>query len=74
MTTISSTTTATVPALPKYNVVLETSENLDWADLATLDLSKFDQPGGKEALARELSTANEKIGMNHTATKERRNN
>lgn len=36
---------------------------VDWADLATLDLSTFDQPGGKDKLARELANAVEKIGQ-----------
>ncbi|KAK7737216.1 hypothetical protein SLS63_003007 [Diaporthe eres] len=38
-----ATTTETV-TLP-YVQAPETSADLDWADLATLDLSKFDQPG-----------------------------
>lgn len=58
---MSTTTTETI-ALP-YIQVPETSECLDWADLATLDLSKFDQPGGKEELAAEFLKANEEIGM-----------
>lgn len=28
-----------------------------WAELVTLDLSKFDQPGGKQALATQLKDA-----------------
>ena len=36
---------------------------VDWADLATLDLSKFDQPGGKSVLAKQLFEAIQKIGM-----------
>ena len=36
---------------------------MDWADLATLDLSLFDSPGGKEILAQQLSNAIEKIGF-----------
>lgn len=35
---------------------------VDWADLATLDLSTFDTPGGKERLAKQLFDAIEKIG------------
>ena len=35
---------------------------VDWADLATLDLSQFDQPGGKEQLAKQLFDAIQKIG------------
>lgn len=37
---------------------------VDWADLATLDLSQFDQPGGKEKLAKQLYDAIENIGQN----------
>lgn len=36
---------------------------MDWADLVTLDLSKFDEPGGKEALARQLFEALQTIGF-----------
>lgn len=46
-----------------YQQEIETSEELDWADLITLDLSKFDQPGGKQELAAELSRALEVTGM-----------
>jgi hypothetical protein len=42
---------------------------VQWADLATLDLSLFDAPGGKEKLAKQLSHAIEKIGDSpHSAT------
>lgn len=53
------TETVTLP----YTQAPETSASLDWADLVALDLSKFDQPGGKHELAAELSTAIEKIGQ-----------
>lgn len=36
---------------------------MDWADLATLDLSQFDQPGGKEKLAKQLFQAIQDIGQ-----------
>jgi hypothetical protein len=36
---------------------------VDWADLATLDLSQFDQPGGKTKLAKQLFEAIQKIGQ-----------
>ncbi|KAK3326976.1 hypothetical protein B0T19DRAFT_383559 [Cercophora scortea] len=36
---------------------------VEWADLVTLDLSKFDQPGGKEALAQQLFHAIQAIGF-----------
>ena len=35
---------------------------MEWADLITLDLSKFDQPGGKEELVKELDYAVTKVG------------
>lgn len=40
---------------------------MDWADLATLDLSTFDQPGGKEKLAKQLSDAIQNVGKTSTA-------
>ena len=55
-----STVTETV-VLP-YTQAPETSENLDWADLATLDLSKYDQPNGKQELADQFRQAMEEIG------------
>jgi hypothetical protein len=36
---------------------------VDWADLATLDLSLFEIAGGKEKLAKQLFDAIDKIGM-----------
>ncbi len=36
---------------------------VEWADLVTLDLSKFDKPGGKEALAKQLFEAIRNIGF-----------
>ena len=56
-----ATTTQTV-SLP-YEQAKETAQELDWADLVTLDLSKFDQPGGKQELAAEFSRAIEEVGM-----------
>lgn len=56
-----ATETATV-TLP-YEQARETTEELEWADLITLDLSKFDQPGGKQELAAELSRAIQEVGM-----------
>ncbi|KAJ5950056.1 hypothetical protein N7454_001640 [Penicillium verhagenii] len=49
--------------IPTYHQVPETSYDLDWADLATLDLSQFDQPGGKEQLAKQLFDAIQNIGF-----------
>ena len=36
---------------------------MDWADLVTLDLSRFDEQGGKEALAKQLFDAIQKVGF-----------
>lgn len=55
-------TSTSVGSIPLYTQVAETSAELDWADLATLDLSKFDAPGGKETLAKQLHNAIEQIG------------
>lgn len=62
MATITETVT-----LP-YVQAPETSADLDWADLATLDLSKFDQPGGKQELATTLARALEDIGKFNSRT------
>lgn len=43
--------------------VLTNELPVEWADLVTLDLSKFDQPGGKEALAKQLFKALQTIGF-----------
>ncbi|KAK8052276.1 Oxoglutarate/iron-dependent dioxygenase [Apiospora rasikravindrae] len=51
----------TTSEIPAYHQVPETQYELDWADLATLDLSKFDQPGGKEELSKQLFEAIQKI-------------
>ncbi|WVW85281.1 hypothetical protein I302_107319 [Kwoniella bestiolae CBS 10118] len=46
-----------VPQIFKYDYVPETKENLDWADLPTIDLSKFSTPEGKTELAQTLIEA-----------------
>ncbi|ERT02928.1 hypothetical protein HMPREF1624_01232 [Sporothrix schenckii ATCC 58251] len=46
-----------------YKQVPETAYDLEWAELATLDLSTFDQPGGKEALAKQLEAAIQSVGF-----------
>lgn len=43
-----------VPQLSSYSHVPETRENLDWADLATVDLSKYGTPEGNRELADTL--------------------
>ncbi|CDO71806.1 hypothetical protein BN946_scf184939.g30 [Trametes cinnabarina] len=46
-----------VPELGSYNYVPETKENLDWADLVTLDLSLYKTPEGRKQLATTLIEA-----------------
>ncbi|KAL2862501.1 putative oxidoreductase, 2OG-Fe(II) oxygenase family [Aspergillus lucknowensis] len=65
---MSTVTETQAPALtgsdiPTYHQVPETTYDLDWADLSTLDLSLFDQPGGKERLAKQLLDAIQNIGF-----------
>jgi hypothetical protein len=36
---------------------------VEWADLEALDLSKFDQPGGRRALASQVLTFIDKNGI-----------
>ncbi|WRT68170.1 uncharacterized protein IL334_005145 [Kwoniella shivajii] len=43
------------PATVPYSQTPETTADLEWAELVNLDLSTFDQPGGKEALAKQLN-------------------
>ncbi|ODV94969.1 hypothetical protein PACTADRAFT_76553 [Pachysolen tannophilus NRRL Y-2460] len=40
-----------------YNQIPETKEDLDWADLVTIDLSLFGTPEGKKQLAHDLENA-----------------
>lgn len=51
-------------ARPRFETLLLTcgSYAVDWADLATLDLSLFDEPGGKKQLAKQLFEAIQNIG------------
>ncbi len=58
------------PAVPTKQVLVkpwarprETSEDLDWADLPKIDLSRFDEPGGKQELAEQLLDAVTRIGF-----------
>ncbi|GJE89812.1 Clavaminate synthase-like protein [Phanerochaete sordida] len=46
-----------VPELGQYDFVPETKENLDWADLVTLDLALYGTPAGRAELARTLIRA-----------------
>ena len=40
-----------------------TKEDLDWAPLTTIDLSRFDEPGGKQELAKQLYDAATRVGF-----------
>ncbi|KAK5106596.1 hypothetical protein LTS08_000717 [Lithohypha guttulata] len=54
---------SSVHHLPKYQQAKESRYELDWADLVTLDLSKFEQLGGKQELAKQLKDAVHNIGF-----------
>ncbi|KAL1962661.1 hypothetical protein VTN77DRAFT_9295 [Rasamsonia byssochlamydoides] len=43
-----------VPDLEPYVPPAQTKEKLDWAELEALDISRLDEPGGKEALAEQV--------------------
>ncbi|KAK7040661.1 hypothetical protein VNI00_009567 [Paramarasmius palmivorus] len=42
------------PQLGSYKYVPETNENLDWAELITIDLGQYGTPEGKKKLAEQL--------------------
>jgi isopenicillin N synthase-like dioxygenase len=49
-----------MPPSASPNPVLDevkSMEDIEWADLVTLDLSKFDLPGGKQELASQVINA-----------------
>ncbi|KAH7377019.1 flavonol synthase [Plectosphaerella cucumerina] len=52
-----------VPQLYRYSHVPETQENLDWAELATVDLSKYGTPEGNAELAQTLINASRSKGF-----------
>lgn len=39
------------------------SATVDWAELVTLDLSDYENPGGKERLAEQLKYAAQHVGF-----------
>ncbi|KAF2649417.1 2OG-Fe(II) oxygenase superfamily protein [Lophiostoma macrostomum CBS 122681] len=45
------------PPIPKWKRPAKTEQELEWADIKVIDLSKFDQPGGRKELAEELRDA-----------------
>ncbi|KAF9892253.1 hypothetical protein FE257_002030 [Aspergillus nanangensis] len=49
--------------IDRYDHVPETNEDLDWADLITLDLGLYDQDNGKEKLVKQLDHAVRKVGF-----------
>ncbi|KAH8803565.1 hypothetical protein F5884DRAFT_847287 [Xylogone sp. PMI_703] len=49
--------------LPPYEQVPESKCELDWAELVTLDLSRFDLPDGKQQLAEQAKDAIHRIGF-----------
>jgi hypothetical protein len=67
-TQVKTSSSTVLGKIPQYPQAPETTHELDWADLATLDLSKFDTTGGKEGLAKQLHTAIEQIGWFTTQT------
>ncbi|KAB8274710.1 hypothetical protein BDV30DRAFT_225628 [Aspergillus minisclerotigenes] len=62
---ITKTLLFNMPAklIDRYDHVPVTKENLDWAELVTLDLSQYDQPGGKEDLVKQLDHAVRHVGF-----------
>ena len=59
----SQSSGAKQPLIKPWARPRQTSEDLDWADLPTIDLSRFDEPGGKQALARDLLDAVTRVGF-----------
>ncbi|TKW58869.1 hypothetical protein CTA1_8648 [Colletotrichum tanaceti] len=53
----SGVSTEAPPPLPKWQRPEKTKHELPWADIAVIDISKFDQPGGKKQLAEDLRQA-----------------
>ncbi|KAF9887183.1 hypothetical protein FE257_010437 [Aspergillus nanangensis] len=49
--------------IPSWNRPPPTTEDLDWAPLVQIDLSRFDEPGGKHELARQLYDAVTRVGF-----------
>lgn len=51
------------PPIAPYTSPPPTTASLDWAPLSIVDLSKFDEPGGKQALANDLKDAVKRWGF-----------
>jgi len=54
---------STPPALPQWKRPAKTTENLPWADISVIDISKFDEPGEKQKLAEQLRHAVQTTGF-----------
>ncbi|KAH8889072.1 putative 1-aminocyclopropane-1-carboxylate oxidase [Thozetella sp. PMI_491] len=54
---------AEVEKLPEYEYPAETQETLEYADIEALDISKLNQPGGKDDLARQVLSFIDKNGF-----------
>lgn len=52
-----SATYAEPLVIPKWKRPGKTSVDVDWADIKVIDLSTFDEPGGKQKLAEDLRDA-----------------
>jgi hypothetical protein len=46
---------------------------VDWAELVTIELDRFDQPGGKEELVKRLEHAVKNVGTYRTTDLSTRN-
>jgi isopenicillin N synthase-like dioxygenase len=51
------------PTLPQWKRPAKTTEALPWADISVIDISTFDEPGGKEKLAEQLRHAVQTTGF-----------
>ncbi|KIV77956.1 hypothetical protein PV11_09729 [Exophiala sideris] len=58
-----SATTVTLSPLRRWERPSKTAHQLDWADIKVIDISTFDEPGGKEKLAEQLRDAVHKTGF-----------
>lgn len=58
-----SSQTADQPLVKPWSRPAHTKEKLDWAPLTKIDLSRFDEPGGKQDLANQLADAVNRVGF-----------
>lgn len=52
-----------IPPIKPWTRPPQTTSDLDWAELPKIDLSLFDSPGGKRALADQLYDAVTRVGF-----------